>query len=128
MIRAKSINPKAERMARRAAKKQLKLEYQQMKNKFWSRFFGCFIGIIISFAVGIITLMPFGHIAEVMNKDGDKPYLEKGFEYTLNGVLPDSVFDWAIHNKEEVVEDESVDEEISEEEPGVVIPGNGAEA
>ena len=127
MIRAKSINPKAERMARRAAKKQLKLEYQQMKNKFWSRFFGCFIGIIVSVAVGIVTLMPFGYIAKLMNKNGDKPYLEEGYEYTLNGLIPESVFDWTIHNKD--VEDEpAIDEEIPEEEPGVIIPGDSAES
>ena len=128
MIRAKSINPKAERMARRAAKKQLKLEYQQMKNRFWSGFFGCFIGIIISVAVGIVTLMPFGYIAKLMNKNGDKPYLEKGYEHTLNGLIPESVFDWTIHNKVDVKDKPVVDEETPEEEPGVVIPGDGAES
>ena len=128
MIRAKSINPKAERMARRAAKKQLKLAYQQMKNKFWSRFFGCFIGIIVSVAVGIVTLMPFGYIAKLMNKNGDKTYLENGYEYTLNGLIPESVFDWTIHNKVDVKDKPVVDEETPEEEPGVVIPGDGAES
>ena len=98
MIRARSINPKAERMAKRAAKKQLKAQYQQLKNKPLSRFFGCVVGIIISVVVGLVVLMPYGYLADIMNKNGDKEYLEAGFEYTLNGVIPESVFDWAIHN------------------------------
>ena len=106
MLRAKSINPRAERMARRAAKKQLKAQYQQMKNRFWSRFFGCFINIIVAAAVGVVTLMPFGYIAKIMNKNGDKAYLVDGFEYTLNGVIPESVFDWAIHNEKAPTTDE----------------------
>ena len=122
MIRARSINPRAERMARRAAKKQLKAQYQKTKNKFWSRFFGCFIGAIISVFVSLVVLMPYGYIAKVMNTNGDKAYLVDGFEYTLNGVIPDSVFDWAIHNEVEEEKPETPDEELPEDEPGVVIP------
>lgn len=118
MLRAKSINPRAERLARRAAKKQLKAQYQQMKNKFWSKFFGCFVSIIIAAAVGIVTLMPFGYIAKVINKNGDKAYLVDGFEYTLNGVIPESVFDWVIHNEVEESKPETspIESEVSGEE------------
>ena len=108
MIRAKSINPKAERMARRAAKKQLVSDYNQVKNRFLSKFFGCIIGLVIAAAVSLITLMPYGYIVKLINKDGKKPYLEKGYEYTLNGIIPEKVFDWTIHNKNDVIKEDTV--------------------
>ena len=114
MIRARSINPKAERMARRAAKKQLKAQYQQLKNKPLSRFFGCVMGIVISVVVGLVVLMPYGYIANIINKNGDKEYLEAGFEYTLNGVIPESVFDWVIHNDAEDVPETPAEPEAPE--------------
>lgn len=116
MIRAKSINPKAERMARRAAKKELKREYNQLKNRFWSRFFGCIIGIIISACVSIIVLMPFGYAAPLMNRYGDKAYLEVGYKYTLNSLIPQSVYDWTINNDVSSEDNPSVEEPVIPEE------------
>lgn len=114
MIRAKSINPRAERMAIREARRQLRLKYQKMKNRFWSKFFGCFVSIIISVVVSLVVLMPYGYVADIMNKNGDKEYLEKGFEYTLNGVIPESVFDWVIHNDAEDIPETPAEPEAPE--------------
>ena len=42
--------------------------------------------------------MPYSYIAKIMNKSGDKQFLEAGYQYTLNGIIPEKVFDFAIHN------------------------------
>ena len=103
MKRAQSINPRAEKMARKAEWKKAKQAYKQ-KNKWYTKLFSCLIGSVLSVILGIVILMPFGFIGKDINVASGKTYLVDGFEYTLNGVIPDSFFDWAVHNKEEVEE------------------------
>ena len=103
MKRAKSINPKAERMARRAEWKSLKAEYGS-KNRWWKRVLSMLMGIVVAATVSVITLLPYGYVAERLNSKGDKDYLEKGYDYTLNGVIDnkfEDFFDWALNVKEE---------------------------
>lgn len=65
--RAKSINPKAEKLARRAAWRELKAQYRA-NNNFWKRLLSGFIAGIVAVIVGLIVLMPFGYIGEDINK------------------------------------------------------------
>lgn len=105
IIRAKSINPKAERAARRFEFKQMKLEYRASL-KWWRRLISCFIGVISAFIVGFVVLIPVGQIFKFMNKEGNRPYLEEGYKYTINGLIEDKVdfdFDgWLVHGDVEI--------------------------
>lgn len=122
--RARSINPKAERAARRTAWREMKMEYNSTNN-FWKRLLSLVLHTAVSVALGIVLLMPFGYIAKDMNHNGDKEFLEKGYEYTLNGIIGDKFSDWAIHAEYEEVKEEPSEEE---QEPGVIIPEeNGGE-
>ena len=107
--RAKSINPKAERAARRSEFKQMRLEYRASL-KWWRRLISCFIGIISAFIVGFVVLIPVGQILKFMNREGNRPYLEKGYKYTINGLIEDKInFDfngWLVHGDVEVKEPE----------------------
>lgn len=119
--RARSINPKAEKAARRTAKRALIMSYIK-SNIGWKRF-SCFVmEAIVSLVIGVAILMPYGYIAKDINHNGDKSFLVKGYEYTLNGVLDKKgVLDWIVKEKKEEhkVEDEVVEEvllEVGEEE------------
>lgn len=107
--RAKSINPKAERAARRSEFKQMRLEYRASL-KWWRRLISCFIGIISASIVGFVVLIPVGQIFKFMNREGNRPYLEEGYKYTTNGLIEDKVdfdFDgWLVHGDVEAKEPE----------------------
>lgn len=95
--RAKSINPRAERLARKAEWKKAKQAYRA-SNRWYKRLISHLLALILSVTVGIVVLMPFGFIGrDISTVSTDKTYLVDGFEYTLNGVIPDSVFDWTTH-------------------------------
>lgn len=111
MKRAKSINPHAERMAARAEWKSLKAKYREQRKWYHSLISG-FIGSIVAVVVGFVVLMPYGYIAKDINYKGDKEYLVKGYEYTLNGVIPDEVSDFLVHAEVEVKEDEVPEVEV----------------
>lgn len=116
--RAKSINPKAEKLARRASWREMKAEYKA-NNTFGKRILSGFIGSIIAVVVGLIVLMPFGYIGEDINKasGGNKQYLETGFDYTLNGLIDEKIdfkfFDWLVSAEEQAPE---IDDESQEPE------------
>jgi hypothetical protein len=100
--RARSINPRAERAARKSAWKALKAEYKA-KNTWWKRLFSSIFGAIVGVVLGFVILMPYGYIAkDIVKIDANKNYLVKGYEYTLNGVIGDDISDWILHNVEEV--------------------------
>lgn len=121
--RARSINPRAERAARRTAWREMKAEYNAVNN-WWKKLISVVLHLIVSVALGIALLMPFGYIAKDINYNGEKAFLEKGYEYTLNGVIGDKFSDWAVHAKYEEVKEDTEEEQ----EPGVVIPEeNGVE-
>lgn len=107
--RAKSINPKAERAARRSEFKQMKVEYIDSL-KWWRRLISCFIGVVSAFIVGFIVLIPVGQVFKFMNREGNRSYLEEGYKYTINGLIEDKVdfdFDgWLVHGDTDVKEPE----------------------
>ena len=101
MKRAKSINPKAERLAKKAMYREMRSAYA--KDTIWyKRLLAGFIGAITGVVVGLVVLMPFGYIGEDINKaqDGKAAYLEEGFDYTLNGLIDEKIefkfFDWLV--------------------------------
>ena len=116
MKRARSINPRAEKMAAKAEWRALKVKYREQRRWYHALISG-FIGAITATLVGFVVLMPYGYIAKDINYKGDKEYLVKGYEYTLNGVIPDKVSDFLVHAKEETpeVEEPVVDEEVPAE-------------
>lgn len=107
--RAKSINPKAERAARRSEFKQMRLEYRASL-KWWRRLISCFLGAISAFIVGFVVLIPVGQVFKFMNRNGDRSYLEEGYRYTINGLIEDKVdfdFDgWLVHGDVEIKDPE----------------------
>jgi hypothetical protein len=111
MKRARSINPRAEKMAKKAEWKALKSKYKENR-KWYHRFFSGLIGAIIAVAVGFVVLMPYGYFVKDFNYRGNRNYLEKGYEYTLNGVIGSEVADKIIHleTKEETPENEEAPE------------------
>lgn len=123
--RAKSINPKAERVARRSEFKQMRLEYRASL-KWWRRLISCFLGAISAFMVGFVVLIPVGQVFKFMNRNGDKSYLEEGYKYTINGIIEDKVdfdFDgWLVHGDMEVKEPEVKDPEEDVKDPEEETP------
>ena len=111
--RARSINPKAEKAARRAIKRSLVTSYIKSNSR-WKRF-ACFVmEAIVSLVIGVAILMPYGYIAKDINHNGDKAFLVKGYEYTLNGVLDNAgIIDWVMKEKEDesIVEDAPIVED-----------------
>ena len=100
--RARSINPRAEKAAKKSAWKALKAEYKA-KNFWWKRLISGLFGVIMGVVLGFVVLMPYGYIAKDLVKiDVNKEYLVKGYEYTLNGVIGDDISDWILHNVEEI--------------------------
>lgn len=98
MKRARSINPQAEKLAKRAEWKRLKLKYAE-KRRWYIRLLAGFVGGMIAVLVGFVVLMPYGYIAKDINYKGDKSYLEKGYEYTLNGLIGEKVSDFITHTE-----------------------------
>lgn len=99
--RARSINAKAEKVARKAQLNALKAKFAE-ENTWWKRLIAVLIGIVISVTVGMVVLMPYGFFAERLNKNANRAYLEKGYEYTLNGIIDKkhpTFFDKVIHNE-----------------------------
>ena len=116
--RAKSINPKAEKIARIASWKALKAEYKA-QNVWWKKLISGFIGVVIAVVVGVVALLPYGYAAERLNSRGTREYLEQGYDYTLNGIIDNAFedfFDWVISVGTPTVEEEEV--EGGEEEGG----------
>ena len=103
--RARSINPKAEKKAKKARWKALQKEYKDNNKKF-KKFISCILSFITAVVLSVIILMPFDYIGEDINRraDGKKAYLEKGYYYTLNGVIDEKidfkVFDWLVDAEE----------------------------
>ena len=104
MKRAKSINPRAEKAAKRAEWKALKFKYKE-KVRWCHRLISGFLGAIIAIVVGYVVIMPYGYIAKDINYKGDKEYLEKGYEYTLNGLIGDDISNFLVDVKSEVSEE-----------------------
>lgn len=110
--RAKSINPKAEREAKRSEFKSMKSEYTH-SIKWYGRVASVFMGIISAVIVGFVALIPVGFIFDFLNKDGNRSYLEEGYKYTLNGVIEDNIsfdFDGWLVRAEEKSEDTEVED------------------
>lgn len=107
--RAKSINPKAERAARKAEFKRMRSEYRASL-KWWRRLISCFLGAISAFIVGFVVLIPVGQVFKFMNREENRSYLEEGYKYTINGIIEDKVdfdFDgWLVHGDMEIKEPE----------------------
>lgn len=107
MKRARSINPKAEKLAKRAEWRDLTTQYKSSNNWF-KRLISILLGSITAIILGLIVLMPFGYVAEDLNKAG-KVNLETGFDYTLNGVIDNNidfkVFDWLVSAQEQEIEE-----------------------
>lgn len=109
--RAKSINPKAERVARKTAWKEMVNAYKS-KNNFGTRLLSFLMNLIVSVALGIVVLMPFGYISKAFVES--KPYLHDGYsQYTLNGIIGENFFDWAIHAEESTTNEEEEVEEVT---------------
>ena len=98
MQRAKSINPSAERAVKRAEWRSLKLKYKE-KIRWYHRLISGFLGAIIALVVGYVVLVPYGYIAKDIDAKKDKPHLAKGYEYTLNGLIGDTVSDFLVDVK-----------------------------
>lgn len=107
--RAKSINPKAERIARKTEWKKMVVEYRS-NLKWWRRLLSTLLGAISAVIVGFVVLTPYGFIAKDLNKNGDKQYLVDGYNYTLNGIIQNKIefdFDaWLVGALEVETEDE----------------------
>lgn len=121
MKRAKSINPSAERAAKRAEWRALKLKYTERK-RWYHRLFSCIIGMILSVVVGYMVLLPFGYIS----KDMKKPYLIKGYKYTLNGVIGEKIPDFLIDVKNEITSPE--EDKTPSVEPEVEVPDESVDS
>lgn len=117
MKRARSINPRAEKIAKRSAWRALRAQYAA-KNRWWKKLISGFLAAMVAVIVGIVVLVPYKYITADINHTGDKQYLEDGYNYTLNGLIDDKIefefFDWLVHNKEEVkVSEPEIEEEES---------------
>lgn len=99
--RARSINRKAEKLARKAAWREMRSQYRD-NNNWLTNIVRIFLGIITAVIVGLLILMPFGYIGENLNavNNNEYQYIEEGFDYTLNGVIDNNiefkVFDWLV--------------------------------
>lgn len=113
MKRARSINPSAEKAAKRAEWKALKARNKE-RRRWYHKLISGFVGAIIAVVVGYVVVMPYGYIAgDVVSKHEDKAYLANGYEYTINGLIGDKVSDFLIHN-----EGEEEGGEVEETTPG----------
>lgn len=113
--RAKSINPRAEKAVKNAEWKAAKGLYKE-KRKWYTQLIACFLGVVIAVATGVVVLMPFGYIGKDIHKATDKSYLVDGFNYTLNGVIPDEVFDWAVSFDASADSDKDCEEDNAQDE------------
>lgn len=110
MKRARSINPKAERLARKAEWRAMRSTYKE-NNKGFKKIISMLLSAITGVVLGLIILMPFGYIGEDLNKanSGNKAFLEQGFDYTLNGVIDEKIdfkiFDWLISADEQAADE-----------------------
>ena len=121
--RARSINPHAERVARRSAWKALKAEYKS-KNRWWKRAISGIIGAVVALVMGFVVLMPFGYIAaEIENK----AFLAAGYEHTINGLIPDSVSEWIVRPAS-LIEEPEKEEEVGDVEGGEAGEETGGES
>lgn len=115
MKRAQSINPRAERAARKSAWKALKYEYKNSNSRWWKKLLSIFLGMIISVVIGLVVLMPFGVISNnIVEVNPEKVYLNEGYGKTLNGLIGDDFFNWVLRVEatEEVPEETPAPEEI----------------
>lgn len=119
MKRAKSINPRAEKLARRAEWRELKTQYKST-NRWYKRLVSGLLSFVVAIVLGLVVLMPFGYVAEDLNRAG-KVNLDTGFNYTLNGVIDEKldfkVFDWLVHAEEKAPEVEPEQPEQEEVTP-----------
>ena len=99
--RARSINPRAEKAVVKAEWKALTAKYSE-KRKWYHRVISCCLGAIIGLVMGVAILLPYNYIAKDVAKATNKEYLVNGFDYTLNGVIGEEVFDWVISAAEEL--------------------------
>lgn len=88
--RARSINPKAEKVARKTEWKQNVVKYKS-NLKWWKVLLSTLLGAISAVIVGFVVLIPYGFIAKDLNKNGDKQYLVDGYNYTLNGIVQNKI-------------------------------------
>lgn len=118
--RAKSINPKAEKAAKKTEFKEMKTAYNASL-RVWRRILSGFLGAISAIIVGFIVLIPIGFIfKDMVAANGDKAFLTDGYHYTLNGIIEDNIdfdFDgWLVGVKEEVDEPADDDAEVPDDE------------
>lgn len=118
--RAKSINPKAEREAKKAEFKAMKNEYKSSL-KWWRKLLSVIAGVISAAIVAFVVLTPVGYTFKFLNKDGEKAYLEEGYKYTINGLVEDKIdFDfnsWLVRAEEKAEEDTPAIKEEEKEIP-----------
>lgn len=103
--RAKSINAKAEKIAKKAEWKEMVKEYK-VNMKWWGKLISTFMGIISSVLVGFVVLTPYNFVAkDIVAQDETKQFLLDGFDYTLNGIIEDKInfdFDGWLVNAQEI--------------------------
>lgn len=110
--RAKSINPKAERAARRTIWRELKTEYKA-SNKWWKKVLSVLMGLVVYASLIFTVLLPVNYIFKDMDNNEK---LVAGYQYTLNGVIGEDVMDEIVSAPTTNVEEQESSEEISSEE------------
>lgn len=117
--RAKSINPTAERLARKAEWRNMKYKYAA-GNRGLRKALAIAFNSLTAVLLSLVVLMPFGYIAEDMNaaSEGSRSFLEAGFDCTLNGVIDEKiefkVFDWLISADKQSLCEHSFEEGVCE--------------
>lgn len=97
MARAKSINSRAEKAARKSEWKSLKFKFKENR-KWYHKVIAIILGAIVAVVVGFVTLLPIGYIGNDLEADT----VRNGYKYTLNGVICDGIEDfdfgdWVLH-------------------------------
>ena len=85
--RARSINPKAEKIAKKTMTKTLKARFNNSLS-WWNRLIAIFVYMIASLLIGFVVLIPYKFIAtDLITIDTNKQYLLNGYKYTINGLV-----------------------------------------
>ena len=108
--RAKSINAKAEKIARKTEWKEMKAEYKEGLT-WWQKLISALMGVISAIIAGFVVIMSFGFVAkDLANANNDRQFLVDGYKYTLNGLIEDKIefdFDgWLVGAEEKSEEPE----------------------
>ena len=104
--RARSINPRAERIAKKRTWKALKAKYSE-KRRWYHKVTSGVVGAMIAVIVSYVVIMPYGYIAHDINKNQDKNYLVEGYGNTLNGLIGEEASDFLVDANTETSVDSS---------------------